>query len=221
MMDLDLGMNLSISGPLPYLEQPMDRGKVLHKAELDRLNGSFKRYLDVDGDGIAWRTIPGEDHPGAAYFARGSGHNEAAGYSEDPTLYKELLDRLRRKYETARELMPPPIVENGAASGVGVISFGSSVEPVREARDRLAAQGLHTDHLLLRALPLAPAVERFIAAHDAVYVVEQNRDGQMVQILRDDFPHLAPRIRPVLVYDGLPPAPRDIVNQILEANRAS
>jgi 2-oxoglutarate ferredoxin oxidoreductase subunit alpha len=221
MLDLDIGMNLSISKPLPYPERPLDRGKVLHKAELERLNGSFKRYQDVDGDGIPYRTIPGEDHAGAAYFTRGSGHDEAAGYSEDPQVYKALLDRLRKKYETARELVPAPIVENGAKSGVGVISFGSSVEPVREARDRLAAGGLHTDHLLLRALPLAPAVERFIAAHDTVYVVEQNRDGQMVQILRDDYPHLAARIRPVLIYDGLPPAPREIVNQIVEANRAS
>jgi len=221
MMDLDIGMNLSISDPFPYPEQPMDRGKVLHKAGLDRLSGSFKRYQDVDGDGIPYRTIPGEDHPGAAYFARGSGHNEAAAYSEDPQVYKQLMDRLRKKYETARALVPPPIVENGAKSGVGVISFGSSFEPVREARDRLKAQGLATDHLLLRALPLTAEVEQFIAAHDTVYVVEQNRDGQMVQILRDDYPRLAARIRPVLIYDGLPPAPREIVNQIQEANRAS
>jgi 2-oxoglutarate ferredoxin oxidoreductase subunit alpha len=220
MMDLDLGMNLSISDPLPYPERRMDRGKVLHAAELDQLNGSFQRYRDMDGDGIPYRTIPGEDHPAAAYFTRGSGHDETAGYSEDPVVYKALLDRLRRKYETARSEVPPPIVENGAGSGLGVISFGSSYEPVREARDRLAAQGLRTDHLLLRALPLHGEVEQFLAAHETVCVVEQNRDGQMTQILRDDFPHFAPRLRPVLIYDGLPPAPRDIVNQILQLRSA-
>jgi len=220
MMDLDLGMNLSISDALPYPDRPMNRGKVLHAAELAKLNGGFKRYQDVDGDGVAPRTVPGEDHPNAAYFARGSGHNEAAGYSEDPVVYKKLLDRLRRKYETARTVVPAPVVENSGGTGIGVLSFGSSYEPVREARDRLAAQGLRTDHMLLRALPLAPQVEQFLSSHETVYVVEQNRDGQMTQILRDDFPQLAPRLRPILIYDGLPPAPRDIVNLILEVRSA-
>jgi 2-oxoglutarate ferredoxin oxidoreductase subunit alpha len=135
-------------------------------------------------------------------------------------VYKNLLDRLRKKYETARKDVPGPVVENGAGTGVGILSFGSSYEPVREARDRLSARGLRTDHLLLRALPLSGEVERFLASHDTVFVVEQNRDGQMMQILRDDYPQLAPRLRPVLIYDGLPPAPGEIVNQILEMRAA-
>ncbi|MCZ6554105.1 MAG: 2-oxoacid:acceptor oxidoreductase subunit alpha, partial [SAR324 cluster bacterium] len=221
MMDLDLGMNLSISDPLKMPDTPIDRGKVLHKEDLDRLNGSFQRYLDVDGDGIPYRTLPGEDHPAAAYFARGSGHDTNAVYSEDPEVYRNLLDRLRRKYENARTDVPAPLIENSTGSAIGVISFGTSYEPAREARDRLAAQDVHTDHLLIQALPLSPEIEEFVAKHETVFVVEQNRDGQMTQILRDDFPQYAARYRPILLYDGLPPAPKDIVNKILEVRTAS
>ncbi|MBI4082097.1 MAG: 2-oxoacid:acceptor oxidoreductase subunit alpha [Candidatus Lambdaproteobacteria bacterium] len=213
-MDLDLGMNLYSSKPFEYPDKPFDRGKLLGVKELEAQGGKFRRYFDLDGDGIPQRTIPGTDHPAAAYFARGSGHDSDARYSEDAKVYKEQLDRLRRKYETARKWVPEPIVENGSRSGVGVISFGSSMESTREARDRLRAAGLPTDHLLLRALPLAPEVGTFVADHKEIYVVEQNRDGQMTQILRDEFPKHADRFRPVLVYDGVPIAAGQIVSLI-------
>ena len=157
----------------------------------------------------------------ARAFARGSGHDTNAVYSEDPEVYRNLLDRLRRKYENARTDVPAPLIENSTGSAIGMISFGTSYEPAREARDRLAAQDVHTDHLLIRALPLSPKIEEFVAKHETVFVVEQNRDGQMTQILRDDFPQYAARYRPILLYDGLPPAPKDIVNQILEVKTAS
>lgn len=214
MMDLDLGMNLSISEQLVYPDAPFDRGKVLSPDDLDALGGRFQRYLDSDGDGIAARTLPGTDHPGAAYFARGSGHNADAGYSENNKVYKDLLDRLRQKYETARGHVPVPLVQNGGTSGEGLISFGSSYEPAREALARMAADGRSMDHLLLRALPVNADVRAFLAEHKTVYLMEQNRDGQMAQILRDEFPQYAERIRSVLIYDGLPAAAGEIVEQI-------
>ena len=218
MMDLDLGMNLNVSGPFSYPDQPFDRGKVLTREQLEAQGGKFKRYLDVDGDGIPYRTLPGTDHPGAAYFARGSGHNVDASYSEDNHVYKALLDRLRKKYETARDFVPRPLIQNGSQTGEGVISFGSSYEPAREALDRLGKQGRPMDHLLLRALPVNGEVREFLAGHERVFLVEQNRDGQMTQVLRDEFPEFAARIHPVLIYDGLPAAAGTIV-QLIEGGQ--
>ena len=214
MMDLDIGMNLSISGPFHYPDRPMDRGKVLSREQLEAQGGTFKRYLDVDGDGITYRTLPGTDHPGAAYFARGSGHNVDASYSEDNRVYKALLDRLRKKYETARDFMPRPIIHNGGKTGEGVISFGSSYDPACEALERLRGAGRAMDHLLLRALPVNGEVREFLASHQRIFLVEQNRDGQMTQVLRDEFPEYAARIKPVLIYDGLPATAGEIVQLI-------
>jgi len=214
MMDLDIGMNLSISSPFAYPEQGFDRGKVLNREQLEAQGGQFKRYLDKDGDGIPYRTLPGTDHPGAAYFARGSGHNVDASYSEDNRVYKALLDRLRKKYETAREFVPRPIIHNGGSTGQGAISFGSSYEPTREALERLRKRGKAMDHLLLRALPVNGEMREFLASHQEVFLVEQNRDGQMAQVLRDEFPEYAARIRTVLIYDGLPATAGEIVHLI-------
>ena len=157
MMDLDLGMNLWSSEPLKLVREPFDRGKLLTVEQLEqweKQGKKFRRYFDVDGDGIPYRTIPGNLHRHAAYFARGSGHDADASYSEDEKDYKETLDRLRRKFETARQVVPKPIVEMAHGIKTGVICFGSSYEPTREARGRLRASGLKTNHLLLRALPL-------------------------------------------------------------------
>ena len=215
MLDLELGMNQSLSDPFEFPDQPIQRGKLLDDAALEAQGGKFRRYFDIDGDGIPQRTIPGMRHPNAAFFARGSGHDVDASYSEDPVVYKETLDRLRRKYETAREKMPQPIVTNGTGSKEGIISFGSSYEPVREARDRLTKKGRLTDHLLLRALPLSESVRAFIAEHEIIYLVEQNRDAQMTQIIRDEYPELAARIKPLCLYDGMPVLARDVEAFIL------
>ncbi len=211
MMDLDMGMNQSLSQPFQMPGEPLQRGKLLDDKALEAQGGKFRRYFDKDGDGIPQRTIPGMEHPAAAYFARGSGHNEDASYSENSQVYKALLDRLRRKYETARKFVPKPLVANSSGAREAIISYGSSYEPAREARDRLAAEGRQTDHLLLRALPLTAEVREFIAHYDVVYLIEQNRDAQMTQIVRDEYPDLAGRIKPVCVYDGMPPAAGELV----------
>ncbi|MDH4120227.1 MAG: 2-oxoacid:acceptor oxidoreductase subunit alpha [Deltaproteobacteria bacterium] len=219
MMDLDQGMNISISDPFQPPDQPMDFGKRLSDQDLENLTrqgGVFRRYAATDPDGIAPRTIPGQTHPGSAYFTRGTGHDEAAKYSEDALVYEALLDRLRKKYEHARGVLPQPVETpaQGGAAQAGIISFGSSAEPVREARHLLAAQGMPTSHLLLRALPLSLLVEDFIARHPVVFVVEQNRDGQMTQIIRDDFPQLAPKVKSVRVYNGMPITAGEIIRRL-------
>jgi 2-oxoglutarate/2-oxoacid ferredoxin oxidoreductase subunit alpha len=211
--DLDLGMNLWMTGPLPYPEGNFDRGKVLHKEELDQM-ARFERYRDVDGDGVPWRTVPGTEHPLAAYFTRGSGHDEAARYTESEEAYTRVMDRLARKLESGRDRLPMPVLE-GDASEVGIIAFGSSHHALVEARDILAAGGLATDYLRLRALPAASAVADFVAQHSRVYVVEQNRDGQMYQILQVELgAHLAERLRSVRHYDGMPLFAADLVEAI-------
>ncbi len=224
MMDLDLGMNLWSSDPLKLEKESFDRGKVLSADQLEQLNKQgkkFGRYFDADGDGIPYRTLPGNPHRMAAYFTRGSGHDSGARYSEDEKDYQETLDRLRRKFETARKYVPKPIIEMNEGAKTGVITFGSSFEPTREARDRLRAAGLKTNHLLLRALPLTDEVRKFVAAHEMTYLIEQNRDGQMAAILKDEWPELGMRIVSVLVYDGLPPTPKEIVRQIQEHQEKS
>lgn len=224
MTDLDLGMNLWSSDPLKLEKEPFDRGKVLSADQLEQLNKQgkkFRRYFDAEGDGIPYRTLPGNPHRMAAYFTRGSGHDSDAHYSEDEKDYQETLDRLRRKFETARKYVPKPIIEMNEGVKTGVITFGSSYEPTREARDRLRAAGPKTNHLLLRALPLTDEVRKFVAAQDMTYLVEQNRDGQMAAILKEEWPELGTRIASVLVYDGLPPTPKEIVRQIQEHQEKS
>ena len=218
-IDLDLGMNLWSSEPLKLEQEPFDRGKLLNAEQLEQLEKQgkkFRRYFDADGDGIPYRTIPGNPNRKAAYFTRGSGHDSDARYSEDEKDYKETLDRLRRKFDTARQHVPKPIIEMSDGVKTGVICFGSSYESVREARDRLRASGLKTDHLLLRALPLTEESKGFLAAHDVVYLVEQNRDAQMASIFKEEWPDLAANIVSVLIYDGLPVTTLEVVRQITQ-----
>jgi 2-oxoglutarate ferredoxin oxidoreductase subunit alpha len=217
MMDLDLGMNLWSSEPLKLEKEPFDRGKLLTAEQLgewEKQGKKFRRYFDQDGDGIPYRTIPGNPNRKASYFTRGSGHDSDACYSEDEKDYKETLDRLRKKFETARKYVPKPIVEMNDGVKTGVICFGSSYEPVREARDRLKASGLKTNHLLLRALPLTEETRKFVAVHDVIYLVEQNRDAQMASIFKDEWPELGAKIVSVLIYDGLPVTTLEVVRQV-------
>ncbi len=201
--DLDLGMNVWMSDPFRYPEKPWDRGKVLGAEELAKL-GKFERYRDVDGDGIPYRTLPGTPHPLASYFTRGSGHDEAAHYAESPEAYRRVMDRLARKYETARGAVPAPVVDRVAGAEVGLIAYGSTHCAMQEARDRLRAEGTPTSYLLVRALPFTKEVGAFLDAHRVVHVVEQNRDGQMASLLKMEYPRAAGRIRSVLHYDGWP-----------------
>jgi 2-oxoglutarate ferredoxin oxidoreductase subunit alpha len=214
--DLDIGMNNWMSDPFVYPEKPLKRGKVLSKEDLERLGG-FERYKDVDGDAIPYRTLPGTDHPKAAYFTRGSGHNEKALYTERPDDYQNLMERLARKFETARTLVPAPEVVQTGKSNIGLIAFGSSDFAVRESRDQLIKEyGLETDYMRLRAFPFSPEVLAFVAAHQRVYVIEQNRDGQMLSLLKLDLPaeHIT-RLRSIRHFDGLPLDARTVTDKLV------
>lgn len=201
--DLDIGMNTWMSDPFVYPDQTAyDRGKVLDAAALEKVE-DFGRYADVDGDGVPYRTIPGTRNEKAPYFTRGSGHDAKARYSEKPGDWKAGVDRLVRKFETARDVVPAPVLHAGDGKcDFAVIALGSTDTAMVETLDMLKAQGIEPDYLRLRALPLHQMVEDFIAAHRHVYVVEQNRDGQMTRLLSAEYPQLAPRLRPVLHYDG-------------------
>ena len=218
--DLDIGMNTWMSQPFRYPENPWDRGKVLSASELERVK-KFERYRDVDGDAIPYRTLPGTDHPLAAYFTRGSGHDEAARYTESSEAYPRVMDRLARKFETAKTLVPAPFVEKAQGAEVGLIAFGSTHHAMDETRDKLRTEGTPTSYLLLRAYPFPEEVDRFVRGHKRVYVVEQNRDAQMAALLRMEYPELAPRIRSVLHYDGLPIDAESILNGVRSAERPS
>jgi len=202
--DLDLGMNLWMTPEFKYPEKSFDRGKVLSKSDLEKLAGEWGRYRDVDGDGVTYRTLPGTDHPAAGYFTRGSGHDEQARYTESAEAYARNMDRLARKLETARHALPAPVVEE-TGSPVGLIAFGSTHAAVLEARETLAAAGKAVDYLRVRALPLADEVARFVSRHEHVYVAEQNRDGQLYDLIRLALPaELVGRLRSIRHYNGQP-----------------
>ncbi len=211
--DLDLGMQNWASQPFAYPEGAFDRGKVLDEAQLKDIQ-DWGRYKDVDGDGVCLRTLPGTPGGKGAYFARGTGHNPYALYSEKPDEFLATVDRLKKKFLTARASVPEPLL-TGPGVQRGILAYGSSDPAVAEARDLLTE--LHakdTDYLRVRALPFTDAVEAFIASHDVVYVVEQNRDGQMTNLLREFFPQHATRMKKVLHYDSTAITAQTIVDQI-------
>jgi len=214
--DLDLGMNLWMTKPFQYPEKPFDRGKVLSAAKIEELKGDWGRYRDVDGDGVTYRTLPGTEHPLAGYFTRGSGHDENARYTESGEVYARNLDRLLRKFETIRGAMPAPVVD-GKKSKIGVIAFGSTVNAIQEARERLRDVGLEVDFLRVRALPLSEKVTDFVRGHERLYVVEMNRDGQLYDMLRLHVPaDLVARLSSIRRYDGQPIPADAITRPILE-----
>jgi 2-oxoglutarate ferredoxin oxidoreductase subunit alpha len=216
--DLDLGMNLWMAEPLRYPDKPFDRGKVLSAEDLDKVE-SWGRYRDVDGDGVPYRTLPGTPHHEAGYFTRGSGHDEDARYSERPEVYQRVLDRLSVKHQTARLHVPAPVTD-GSGSAAGILAFGSTHFAVVEARDQLHEAGIDTDYMRLRALPLSPEVLEFVEQHDRVYVVEQNRDGQLVGLLRQEMPgRLADRLVSIRHYNGVPIDAHAITDPLLAAER--
>jgi len=216
MSDLDLGMNNWMSDPFKYPETPINRGKVLSKQDLERLGG-FARYKDVDGDGIGYRTLPGTDHPGAAYFARGSGHNEKSQYSERPDDFERNMERINRKFETARSFVPRPEVVSADKSKIGIIAYGTSHWAIVESRDQLSREyQCETDYLRLRAYPFTREVHEFIEKHERVYVVEQNRDAQMLSLLKLDVrPELITRLLSVSHIHGLPLDARSVTDEIM------
>jgi 2-oxoglutarate ferredoxin oxidoreductase subunit alpha len=220
--DLDLGMNSWMSEPFEYPEKPIRRGKVLDAAQLKKLGG-FARYKDVDGDGIPYRTLPGTDHPAAAYFTRGSGHNDKALYSERPEDYENNMLRLARKFETARTMVPKPILEDGGRQKVGIIAFGTTHWAMVESRSQLDREcEIPCDYLRVRAYPFTQETHDFVARHDRVYVVEQNRDAQLLNLLKIDLdPVEVVKLRSVLHFNGLPIDARSITSQIAAQEGAS
>ena len=212
--DLDLGMNNWMSAPFDYPAAAFDRGKVLGDAELAKL-AKFERYRDVDGDGIPYRTLPGSKDTKGVYFTRGSGHDEAARYTESPEVYARNMDRLKKKMDTARTLLPAPETSEVAGAEVGLVAYGSSHWAMVEALDQLKAAGVKASYLRVRALPLHPDVHAFARKHARVYVIEQNRDGQLTERLRAELPEKAAAIRPVLHYTGLPLDARSVTDGVL------
>ncbi|MGZ3576960.1 MAG: 2-oxoacid:acceptor oxidoreductase subunit alpha [Vulcanimicrobiaceae bacterium] len=218
--DLDLGMNSWMTPPLPYPEGGFDRGKVLNADDLRKLE-SWGRYRDVDGDGIPYRTLPGTPHHNAGFFTRGTGHDEEARYSEDANTFARNLDRLARKHETARGAVPQPVI-NETAHAAAIIAYGTTHHAVVEARDRLRAAGIETDYLRVRALPFSAEVQAFIERHERVYVVEQNRDGQLYGLLRAELPpHAIERLRSIRHYNGVPIDAHAIIDPVLDGERAT
>ncbi len=215
--DLDFGMNQWMSEPFKYPDVPMDRGKVLWEEDLERLKGDWGRYRDVDGDGIPYRTLPGNTHPLSAYFTRGTGHTPEARYSEEPEVWVANMERLKKKYETAKEYLPRSIIQQTEGAKFGIIAYGSTDPAIEEARARLEREhGLKSNYLRLRAMPFTSEVSEFIAAHERVYVVEMNRDGQLQQLLSIKHPQHATRLISVAFNDGLPPTAKWIWSAILE-----
>jgi 2-oxoglutarate ferredoxin oxidoreductase subunit alpha len=213
MSDLDLAMNTWMSTTFTYPERPLDRGKVLDAETLARL-GSWGRYKDVDGDGIPYRTIPGTDTP--AYFTRGSGHNEKGQYSERPDDYVNNMDRLARKFDSARQHVPRPEVSHDDGAEIGIIGYGTSHWAIEESRTQLRSEfDVRTGYLRLRAYPFAGELEAFLDRYSRIYVVEQNRDAQMLALMRLEItPAHSAKLRSVLHYNGLPIDARSVTDAI-------
>ncbi len=215
--DLDMGMNQWMSKPFEYPDGPMKRGKVLWEKDLEELKGNWGRYLDKDNDGIAYRTVPGNVHPASSYFTRGTGHDEQARYTEDAEVWLRMMDRLHKKYQTARTFMPAPVVHPMKGATAGIIAFGSTEAAVIEAQHQLSTgHQLPTDFMRIRAVPFTDEVGEFIEKHDEIFVVEMNRDGQLRQLLTIEYPQFATRFKPVAHGDGLPASAKWVREGILE-----
>lgn len=219
--DLDLGMNNWMAEPFPLIEGPLRRGKIVDEAKLRELGvENWGRYKDIDGDGIAWRSLPGTELDGAAYFTRGTGHDEYARYTESSEAWVQNMDRLTRKFETLRSAVPAPVLDEAeGGSNVGVIAYGTTHWALAEARELLAEDhGFHFDYLRLKAFPFSDAVADFIQGHDVVYVIDQNRDGQMATLLRNEIRGSDAKLRSLTFYDGMPLAARTLVEALTEAH---
>ncbi len=212
--DLDLGMNNWMGKPFSYPTTPINRGKVLSAEELTARAG-FARYKDVDGDGVGYRTLPGTEHPQAAYFTRGTGHNANAVYSERSSDWVENADRLKRKFDTARTLVPKPVTELNPDAKVGIIAFGTTRYAIEEARVHLCEK-LPTSFMRICALPISDEVRSFVEAHDYIYVIELNRDGQIHAILQTEMPDLATKLKSIAYMDGMPLTAQWVEERLME-----
>ncbi len=217
MSDLDLGMNQWISEKYEYPNKEMDRGKVLREKEFKEFPEKWGRYLDIDGDGIAYRTIPGNQEPGSAYFARGTGHNKYAEYTEKPEDWEENMTRLSKKFELGKKYLPKPVISKKADADIGIIAYGTTEGAVKEAIDTLKKEAVKIDFLRLRALPFTEDIEQFIDEHDHVYVIEMNRDGQLHKIMLMKYSTKCSKFSSIVKHDGLPITAKLICDEVLKA----
>ena len=200
--DLELGMNENLSEPLEWDDaRRYDRGKVLNAQQLDEVE-TFGRYLDVDGDGVGYRTLPGTHPDKGAFFTRGTSRDEYAAYTESPEAYQRNMERLQLKWQTARQLVPRADI-TGRGGSVGVLYYGTTALPIPEALDKLAVNGIHLDTCRVRGFPFGDEVETFVAQHDLIFVVEQNRDGQMRTLLINELQTNPAKLIPILYFAGL------------------
>lgn len=221
MSDLDFGMNQWTTKAFEYPETPIDRGKVLWESELDaklaEWNGEWGRYLDVDGDGIPYRTVPGNRNRKSAYFTRGTSHDEFARYTENPEVWERVFNRIAKKIELGKKYLPQAILDTETGAGFAIIACGSPDPAVREARDRLSEEGMPSDYLRIRSIPFGDEVKAFLDGHETIYVVDNNRDGQLAQLLQVEFPDCACKIVKIAHMDGLPLSAEWIHHQIKNA----
>lgn len=217
MTDLDLGMNEHVTSPLSWNpERKYDRGKVLNAEDLDKIE-KFGRYLDIDKDGITYRTLPGTHPTKGSFFTRGTSRDEYAKYSEDGAAYTRNMDRLIRKWNTAKTLVPPPeFYPDANGSDFGMIFFGTTTDSALEAMTLLRKEDIRVDGMRLKAAPFPQSVIDFILDHEFVFVIEQNRDGQMRSILINELEIDPRRLKAVLNYDGMPITADNIIRQIFE-----
>ena len=206
--DLDMGMNTHLAHRFEYPDTEIDRGKILWEDDLEKIlertKGEWGRYLDLDGDGIPYRTVPGNRSHKAAYFARGTGHDEQTRYTEDPEVFERTLKRIRSKLELNKGILPQAIVQTMKGSKIGIVAFGSTDPAIQEARDLLLDAGVPTDYMRVRSLPFSEDICDFLSNYRRTYVIELNRDGQMKQLLTMHYSECGSRLRQVSHIDGMP-----------------
>lgn len=204
MSDLDLGMNQWMTKPFDYPDKSFDRGKILWEEDMEKLTERWGRYRDTDGDGIPYRTVPGNKNPQSAWFARGTGHDEYAKYSESSAEWENNMARLKLKFDSAKEFVPEPELIKGKEAKIGILAYGSTDAAILEAKDGLAADGIEADYLRVRSIPFTESVSKFMDTHETVYVVEMNRDGQMQKLLQLEFPEFTSKLVSLTKHDGMP-----------------
>jgi len=217
--DLDLGMNQWLSEPFEYPDRPMDRGKILWEDDLDKMldkhGGKWGRYVDIDGDGVPYRTVPGNRHPKSPYFTRGTGHDEYANYSEEGEIWEKGLMRLEKKFNTSKNFIPGPVIDTMTGAKIGIIASGSADFAVIEARQEMKKESIPTDYMRIRSVPFSDEVERFVFDHERCYVVELNQSGQLKQLLTLEYPEKAVDLKKLAHIDGLPLTAKWVKESIL------